>query len=266
MYIQHPASEYQGIAAEDSYFVFSDQHIQLGYGYIIHFYQNELYPEQPHHFYLSMDAQPSARSLLYGALYARSTQMKTQLNAPTGRLYTQTDPKETELFRFYQKMGLRDDDAEDMYSFVLPYGRAAAPMGFEYWQSPLSTPQDESALLERINRYRIQPVSRDYLTLWRQQEHFLALAFYRQGIPVCECVITGTGTSATLLSIFTLPQFRNKRLAVQLIEAASVHLRNQGVQMIYTHVFRRNRPQMGLIRHFAGTFVRTVNQLPGVEI
>ena len=163
-------------------------------------------------------------------------------------------------------MGLKNDDAEDVYSFALPYGRAAAPMGFEYWQSPLTTVQDEMALLERINRYRIQPVTRDHLTLWRQEEHFLSLAYYRQGVPVCEAVFTGSGESATLVSVFTLPQYRGQKLASQLIDAASVHLRDQGVSTMYATIFKRNQPQQGLIRHLQGQYVQTVYYLPGIYL
>ena len=265
MLINHPVGEYQGIPAENVFFVSSDKRIQLGYGCLIQFSQAELYPNQPLHIYLQMDAQPSARPMLFGALLARAGQIRSESGVPA-RFYTQVDPRDKELLKFYEQMGMKNDDSEDLYSFYLPFGRAQAPMGFEYWQSPLATPADEAALLERMNRYRIQPVTHDYLMLWRQQEHFLPLAFYRQGEVVCEAMFTGAGETATLLSIYTVPQFRNQRLASQLIEAACVHLREQGVSMIYTHIFKRNVPQTGLIRHLKGQFVRSVNYLPGINM
>ncbi len=264
MFINHPPADYQGIPADDVCFVSSDQHVQLGYGYVIRFLQNELYPEQPELFFLQLDAQSSARSMLYGALYARACQLHSSLSP--ARLYTQLSPEQNELLRFFEKMGLKNDDSEDLYSFYPPFGSRGAPMGFEYWQSPLANLQDETALLERINRYRIQPVSRDYLTLWRQQEHFLALAYYRQGIPACECVVTGAGNTATLLSIYTLPQYRRQGMASRLIESAGNLLRSQGVSTMYTHIFKRNQPQAALIRHLKGQFIRTVNLLPGVNL
>ncbi len=265
MIIQHPISDYQGMQPENVFFVYNDQKVQLGTGYIVHFMQPELYPDQPLHLFMQMDCQPSARSLLFGALLARAGQLRSQMGQPA-RLYVQVDGKEIEALRFYEKMGFRNDDSEDLYSFTLPYGRALAPVGFEYWQTPLANISDENALLERLNRYRIQPVSRDYLTLWRQQDHFLALAYYRQGEPACECIFTGTGQSATLISVYTDAQYRRQRLASQLLDAASVYLRGQGVVMAYTHVFRRNTPQMALIRHLKGQLIKPVNYLPGVNL
>ena len=265
MFMNHPATEYQGIAPENVFFVSSDRHVQLGYGCVIDFFQHELYPEQPLHIYAQMDAQLSAKPFLFGALFARAGEIRDQAGTPA-RFYTQVDPKDRETLDFYVKMGMKNDDSEDLYSYYLPYGRAGAPMGFEYWQSPLATPQDEAALLERMNLYRIQPVNRDYLTLWRQQEHFLALAYYRQGAPVCEAVFTGSGMTATLVSIYTVPQYRGQKLASQLIDAASVHLRDQGVSQLYAHIFKRNQPQNGLMRHLKGQFIQPVNYLPGINM
>ena len=265
MLINHPPSEYQGIPAENVFFVSNDRRIQLGYGCVIPFFQNEMYPSQPLHIYMQMETQLSARAILFGALLARAGQIRSESGTPA-RFYTQVDPKDTELMQFYTRMGMKADDSEDLYSFYLPYGRAQAPMGFDYFQSPMATPQDEASFLERLNRYRIQPVSHDHLTLWRQQEHFLALAFYRQGEPVCEAVFTGAGQTATMLNIYTVPSMRRQRLAAQLIEAASVHLRDQGVTVMYTHVFKRNSPQMGLIRHLKGQFIHSVNYLPGIDM
>ena len=43
-------------------------------------------------------------------------------------------------------------------------------------------------------------------------------------------------------------------------------LRQRGVTMMYTHIFRRNQPQQGLMRHLNATFVRTVTALPGLDL
>ena len=265
MIIQHPVSDYQGMPPENVFFAYNDQKIQLGTGYVVQFTQGELYPDQPLHIFTQIDSQPSARCLLFGALIARAGVIRTMAKQPA-RLYTQIDGKNIETLRFFEQMGFKNDDSEDLYGFQLPYGRAAAPVGFEYWQSPLGSPEDELQLLARINRYRIQPVSRDYLTLWRQQEHFLALAYYRQGQIACECIFTGIGRSATLLSIYTVPELRRQHLASQLLDAASYHLREQGVTTAYTHIFRRNTPQNALIRHLNGQFLRQVNYLPGINM
>ena len=72
MRITHPQSAFQGIAPENMFFVANDQQIQLGTGYVIQFYQGELYPERPNHLFLQIDCQPSARALMFGALLARA--------------------------------------------------------------------------------------------------------------------------------------------------------------------------------------------------
>lgn len=266
MFINHPVSVFQGIQPENVFFVSNDQHVQLGYGYVVQFFQNEMYPERPQHLYVQMEAQQSARSLLFGALLARAEQLRSMNPQVPTRLYTQLTAKDQELMRYYEKLGFKNDDAEDMYRFLPIPGRAAAPMGMQYASVPLETLEQQDMFLNRLNAYRIQPVNRDYLTLWRNQPHFLALAFFRQGVPVCECVFTGAGDHATLLEVHTLPQYRRQGLAYQLLGAACVHLREMGVQTIYTHVFRRNQAQMALMRKLNGEFVRTVNFLPGIDL
>jgi len=129
--------------------------------------------------------------------------------------------------------------------------------------------QDEAgqtAFLSRVNAQRIQPITRDYLQLWQQQQHFMALGFYRGGQPITECVITGAGSSATLLMIYTRSDYRRQGMAKNLIGAASALLRERGVNTMYTHIFRRNVPQNALMRRLNGMFVRTVTALPGLDL
>ena len=55
-------------------------------------------------------------------------------------------------------------------------------------------------------------------------------------------------------------------MAKNLLGAACALLRQRGVNTMYTHVFRRNVPQMALMKHLNGAFVRTVTALPGVDL
>ena len=139
-------------------------------------------------------------------------------------------------------------------------------MSMQYASVPLDTLEQEDNLLLRLNAYRIRPFDRDYLTLWRQQPNFMVLAFYRDGIPVCEAVFTGADGQATLIDVHTLPQYRRQGLATQLLGAACVHLQERGVREIYTHVFKGNPAQMGLMRKLNGQFVRTLYLLPGLNM
>lgn len=266
MRITHPQAAFHGIAPENMFFVANDQQIQLGTGYVVQFFQGELYPERPNHLFIQIDCQPSGRALMFGALLARAYQLKAQNPNLPARLYAQVPPENLEMLRFYEACGLRNDDGEDMFRFLPPAGVPQAPMGMQFASVPLQDENSQNAFLNRINAQRIQPFTRDHLQLWQQQQHFMALGFYRNGQPVSECIITGTGSSATLLMIYTRSDYRRQGMAKNLIGAASALLRERGVNTMYTHIFRRNIPQAGLMRRLNGAFVRTVSALPGMDL
>ena len=266
MRLTHPQSAFQGVAPENVFFVANDQQVQLGTGYVMPFMQPEMYPERPSHFFLQIECQPSGRALMFGALWARAEQLRARDPAVPARLYAQVPPENLDLLRFYESCGLKNDDGEDMYRFLPPAGVPTAPMGLTFASVPLADENAQDLFLSRVNTRRIQPITRDYLQLWQQQQHFMALGFYRGSEPLCECVITGAGANATLLMIYTQRDYRRQGLARQLIGAASALLRQRGVTMMYTHIFRRNQPQQGLMRHLGASFVRTVTALPGLDL
>jgi len=266
MRITHPQAPFQGVAPENVFFVANDQQIQLGTGYVMHFFQGEMYPERPSHIFMQIDAQPSARALMYGALLARAEQLRAQTPHLPARLYAQVTPEDAEMLRFYESCGMVYDDAEELYRFNLPEGVARAPMGMQFASVPLADEISQNAFLQRINAHRIQPLTRDYLQLCQQQQHFMALGFYRGGQPVCETLITGTGYQATLIMVYTRSDFRRQGMAKQLLGAAASLLRERGVTTVYTHIFRRNAPQAALMKHLNATFVRTVTALPGIDL
>ena len=266
MRITHPQAPFQGVTPENVFFVANDQQVQLGTGYVIHFYQGEMYPDRPSHLFIQLDCQPSARALMFGALLARAEQLRAQTPNLPARLYAQVPPENVDLLRFYESCGLKNDDGEDMFRFLPPQGVPQAPMGLTFASVPLSDEASQNAFLTRINAQRIQPITRDYLQLWQQQQHFMALGFYRGGQPVCETILTGTGPIATLLMIYTKSDCRRQGMAKNLLGAASALLRERGVITMYTHIFRRNAPQVNLMRRLNGTFVRTVTALPGLDL
>lgn len=266
MRITHPQAPFQGVAPENVFFVANDQQVQLGTGYVMLFYQGEMYPERPVHLFMQIDAQPSARALMYGALLARAEQLRAQTPNLPARLYAQVTPDNLDMLRFYESCGMRNDDGEDLFRFLPPEGVARAPMGMEFASVPLADEMAQNAFLTRVNAQRIQPITRDYLQLWQQQQHFMALGFYRGGQPICETILTGTGPNATLLMIYTRSDYRRQGLAKQLLGAVSALLRERGVTTMYTHIFRRNAPQVALMRRLNGAFVRTVTALPGMDL
>ena len=266
MRITHPQAAFQGIAPENVFFVANDQQIQLGTGYVMQFFQGELYPERPNHLFLQIDCQPTARALLFGALLARAEQLRAMNPNLPARLYAQVPPENQDMLKFYEACGLRNDDGEDMFRFLPPPGVPQAPMGMTFASVPLQDEASQNAFLSRINLHRIQPITRDYLQLWQQQQHFMALGFYRDGQPVSEAILTGAGSTATLLMIYTRDQYRRQGMAKNLLGASCALLRERGVNTMYTHIFRRNVPQTALMKRLGGAFVRTVTALPGIDL
>ena len=266
MRITQPQAAFQGIAPENVFFVSNDQQIQLGTGYVQQFFQGEMFPERPNHLYMQIDCQPTGRALLFGALLARAEQLKAVNPQLPARLYAQVDPSDQAMLHFYEACGLRNDDGEDLFRFAPPAGVAQAPMGMDFFSVPLQDEAAQTAFLNRLNAQRIQPLTRDYLQLWQQQPHFMALGFYRGGQPVCETVLTGAGSAATLLMIYTRSDCRRQGMAKNLLGAASALLRERGVNTIYTHIVRRCQAQSGLMRYLNGAFVRTVTALPGLDL
>ena len=167
MRITHPQTEFQGIAPENVFFVANDQQIQLGTGYVMQFFQAELYPERPCHFFIQIDCQPTARALMFGALLARAEQMRAQTPQMPARLYAQVPPENADMLRFYEACGLKNDDGEDMFRFPLPPGVPQAPMGLTFASVPLQDEANQNAFLARLNAQRIQPITRDNLQLWQ---------------------------------------------------------------------------------------------------
>ena len=266
MFINHPATVFQGVHPDNVFFVSNDQRVQMGYGYVLHSFRPELFPERPQLLYLHMEVKNSARSLLSGALLARAEELRSMYPQAPARLYTAIPARDVETLRYYEKIGFRSDDSEDVYRFTPVPGRAVAPMGMQYASVPLETIEQQEQFLARVNLGHIQPITRDELTLMRQQPHFFALAFYMKGVPVCECLIAGTDGNVLLADIHTAPQYRRQGLAYQLLGAAGVHLHAQGVDKLYASIIKRNAMHSGLMRKLNAEFVRTVNVLPGIDL
>ena len=182
MHLQHPIAPYQGIPPEDCIFVTNDQMIEIGMGSLTQFWQSELYPENPLHIYLQLDAQPAGRNLLFGALLARAEQIRAQQQPGThARLYTQLAPENWEMVNFFTKAGFKSDDSEDLYHFPLPIWPALAPVSCNYGSVALRNPQEVQAFLQRLNAYRMTPIDADFLGQCMAMEHFTAIGYYRGG-------------------------------------------------------------------------------------
>ena len=114
MRLSHPMAPYRGLAPEDVFFVSNDMQVQMGIGYVMRFFQYELYPDRPLHVYFEIEAQPSARNLLLGALLARAEQLRSETPHLKGRIYAEVMPENADMTGFYMKNGFRNDDTEEL--------------------------------------------------------------------------------------------------------------------------------------------------------
>ncbi len=266
MRLSHPMAPYQGIAPSDVFFVANDKQVQLGVGYLMMFYQYELYPDAPLHIYLQIDSQPVARSMLLGALLARAEQLRLQTPSLAGRIYAQLDPHDYDMLNFYTRSGFQADDAEELHTFSLPTPPGRSLMGCQLASTPLRDMQEQQQYLLRLNAYRIPPISQDMLTLCMQQEHFMALGLYQKGAPIAEALLSGTGKAATLVMAYVRADMRKQGFCKALLASASELLRAQGVETVATYVYSRNTPQMALMRSLSSVKQKIVTVFPGMKL
>jgi GNAT superfamily N-acetyltransferase len=267
MRLSHPNAPYQGVPPEDVFFAANDQFVQLGVAYIILNMQEELYPERPLQMYIDIQSQPTARNLLLGALLGRSEQIRAAFPQLKGRIYTEIAPSQFDLVSFYNQNGFQSRDAREEYIFPLPVGNAQAPMGCEFASVPLQTAQDQYAFITRLNRYRLSPISHDFLVLQMQQANFLALGYYRAGHPIAEIMMTGASAdTAALVMLYVQKDMRNRGVGKSLLIAASDLLRQRGVTSALSQGFTANVPQAGMLRSLGASRRRIINVLPHIDL
>lgn len=267
MRLSHPSAPYQGIPPQDVFFVANDRYVQMGVGFVIPTMNVEMYPDMPLEIYLHIEAQPSARDLLLGALLGRAEQMRARFPGVPGRIYTELGSSDWEMLNFYSRNGFTNADAQEEYILPVPVAPAQTPMGCQLASVPLSSAQEQLAFLQRLNACRMTPITHDFLILQMQQPYFMALGFYRGGQPIGEMMMTGiTPDSAALVSMYTRGEHRRKGIARALILSAAGLLRERQTRQIITQIYSRSQAQVGLVKAFAGTRRRIVTILPSIDI
>lgn len=267
MRLSHPTAPYQGIPPQDVFFVASDRFVQLGVGYVVPSLNREMYPEQPLEIYVHIEAQPSARDLLLGALLGRAEQIRAQYPGMPGRIYTELAATNWEMLNFYNRNGFANADAQEEHVMPVPPDATQTPMGCQFASAPLGSIQEQGAFLQRLNAYRMTPIGIDFLTLQMQQPYFMALGFYRGGQPLAEMMLTGAvPESSALVMIYTRQEYRRRGIARSLILSAAQLLRERGAQQIVTQVYSRSQAQLGLVKSFGATRRRIITILPSIDI
>lgn len=259
---------FQGIPPQDYFVSRSRDFVPMGSGYIIPSIQEDLFPERPLQFYLHIDAQPSARCELLGALLARATQMREHFPPLKARLYANVPVNEQELLFFYKHNGFDTNDSIDEYSYQLFSAQVPqAPVGCEFASVPLVSIQEQQQFLQRLNQYRLTPITQDYLAMQMQLPYFMALGYYRGGQPVAELLVSGSRPeAAALVMVYVRPEARGRGIGKALTQSAGALLSQNGVRKMVAQVYASITPQVRLIRSLGGERNKIVAFLPSIEI
>ena len=266
MRVYHPLGAYQGLPQEDVFFVMDDMDIQQGTGYVMPFYQPDMFPQRPMHLYMQLEAPPSCQYMLFGALWARISQLRAQNPLIPTRLYTQLAVEDARSMEFFLTNGFVLDDAEDLVRFPVPEGDARTPMGLTFANIPLRNEFEQQAMLNRVNQSRIAPLDLNALGQCMQRPHFLALGIFRNDEPMGEVLLSGTGDRATLAALYIRSNYRRAGLGKALLTKALHMLRDEGVIQAEALVLRRSAAQCAMARSFGARFIRTTCFYPGVDL
>ena len=82
MRVYHPQGMYNNLPPENVFLAADEMGNEIGVGYIIRVMQPNVFPDRPVNLFISMECQPVARYMLFGALVARARQMRDE-NPPS---------------------------------------------------------------------------------------------------------------------------------------------------------------------------------------
>lgn len=127
MRVYHPQGMYNNIPPENVFLAADEMGNEIGVGYIIRVMQPNVFPDRPVNLFISMECQPVARYMLFGALVARARQMRDENPQLKARVYTAISPGDARTKEFYLHNGFTCEDTEDMLRLEIPAGTARFP-------------------------------------------------------------------------------------------------------------------------------------------
>ncbi len=266
MRIYHPQVPYQGLPPENVFFVADHVGTQRGMGYIIPFFQPELFPQRPVNLYIEIDAPDRYKYVLFGSLLARAHQLRGQTPQYPARLYSQVAVNDVDGLAFWQDNGFTLDDAEDLVRFSSSYIPGRMPMGTIINGISLQNIYEQDTFLQRLNHYRISPVDIHFLGRLMQQPHFLPLAVYRGSEIIGELLLSGHGSQANLVALYVKATYRKLGIGKTLLHRGLTMLYDQGVTQCDGLVLRRSEAQRGFAKSLNASFVRSTCFYPGINL
>lgn len=198
MRVYHPQGMYNNIPPENVFLAADEMGNEIGVGYIIRVMQPNVFPDRPVNLFISMECQPVARYMLFGALVARARQMRDENPQLKARVYTAISPGDARTKEFYLHNGFTCEDTEDMLRLEIPAGDGKIPMSCAVAPVPLNTPEEQNAFIYRLVMNDITFMDVNYLQGLMRMPHFLALGLYRNTDLIGEIVMAGEGESCEL--------------------------------------------------------------------
>lgn len=264
MNVFHPAQAINGIPPENVFYVSDSANQTVAQGYLIQTYHPYLFPERPINLFMNMQTQGPGRDMLMGALLARAVQLRESTPQYKARLYTQVNPQDAEMLRFYTENGFSNNDALDIVQIGVPNARQSC-MGYDIGFLPLSNLNEMNAFLMRMNTYRLNSWTPEMLSRYRACPHFMVLyVSYGRNI-IAEAAFTGEGSRGKLLGLYVVPEHRQKGFAKMLISYGMGKLSERGVTYVEADVIRRNVMQTSLARSCGAILRRTACIYPGIN-
>lgn len=253
MQIIHPQGMYNNLPAEDVFIVVDDMGAELGKGYIIYLYQPHLYPDCPLNLYFNIDCQPVARYMLFGALIARARQLRDFNPNVPARVYTNISPTDARIKEFYVHNGFSCTDTENLLLLEAPAHGSRLPMSCAVSATSLRTPEEQMALIARMQQNDLTYVSPETLNEMMRMPHFLALSLYRNTDLIGEILASGQGDSCEINAVYVEQSNRGQHMGTFLVHRAMDILATEGVTHFTTRVMSRSQPQCRLMERFNAT-------------
>lgn len=253
MQIIHPQGMYNGLPPEDVFIVIDDMGAELGQGYIMYLFQQHLYPDCPLNLYFSMNCQPVARYLLFGALIARARQLRDYCPGAPARVYTNIAPTDNRMRDFYTHNGFHCTNTENLLLLEMPAHQSRIPMSCSIVPISLRTAEEQNGLITRMQHNDLAFVTPETLGEMMRMPHFLALSLYRNTDLIGELLASGQGDACEINAIYIDANNRGHGMGTFLLHRAMDFLAAEGVTHFTTRVMSHSQPQCRLMERFNAT-------------
>lgn len=272
MKVIHPQGIYNnGNAPENVFIAVDEMGSQYGVGTIVYQHQPDMFPDRPHNLFISLESQPAAQYVLFGALMGRAQQLWHGANpGERARIYTSLHPADTMMLSFYEHNGFDMQVSEQLIRLEIPEAASRDPMGCTTNQLPLNTPQEQLDFILRLQQNGVTNIDQPFLQRMQCLPHFLGLGmFYSlQGGPqlIGEIIMAGQGSACEVLGMYIVPAFRRQGLGRALLQHAMAIVAAEGVSLVTARIVSNSIPQCRLAADFHCTVTGRESIFPSMYL